>query len=170
VANGEIGRVVAVGKSIVIATFGEVDGELQYIKIPIGKSTRGSDDSDNGGGESGEGAEKDDSDNDRGRGCNFDLAYAVSGHKMQGSEAPCVIVLVDPSAGRVASREWIYTSISRASRLCILIGNEGVLREQSGKVSLDRRKTFLREQVVDAVGASELANIIRQLFLPKAGG
>ena len=172
VANGEIGRVVAVGKSVTIATFGGgSDGEPTYIRIPIGKSTRGSDDSDNGGSgaDIGEGAEKDDSDSDRGRGCNFDLAYAVSGHKMQGSESPCVIVMIDPSAGRVASREWIYTSISRASRLCILIGNEGTLREQVGKVSLERRKTFLREQVMDAVAASGLANIVRQLFLPKAG-
>lgn len=55
----------------------------------------------------------------------FNLAYAVTCHKMQGSETPIAIVLLDPSfsAKQVCTREWIYTAISRAKKLCFLVGS-----------------------------------------------
>jgi hypothetical protein len=58
--------------------------------------------------------EEDEDGNEKGRGCNFDLGYAVTGHKMQGSECPVVIVLIDdyPGASFVCSRNWWYTSLS----------------------------------------------------------
>lgn len=49
------------------------------------------------------------------------LAYAITGHKAQGSEAPTVIVPVFRS--RVLSREWLYTVITRARERCYLIGD-----------------------------------------------
>jgi hypothetical protein len=84
-----------------------------------------------------------------GAGCDFDLGYAITCHKSQGSEWPCVIILADPSPGarRVCSREWIYTAISRASQLCITIGKLGVLHQMTARVSLEKRKTFLVEEL-----------------------
>jgi ATP-dependent exoDNAse (exonuclease V) alpha subunit len=76
------------------------------------------------------------------------LGYAITGHKSQGSEWPYVLVMLDPGADRVASREWIYTAISRASRACFLIGTEDTLRRQIKRTELPQRKTLLRELIL----------------------
>lgn len=136
VANGEIGRVVAVSDSLTIARFSESEW---LVKIPMAKPKPGQDGAD-------------ESEGEQGRGSFFDLAYAVSGHKMQGSEAPCCIVMIDDTAGFVASKEWVYTSISRAAKLCVLIGDEAVLKRQARKTALVKRKTFLKEILLGASG------------------
>lgn len=125
-ANGEIGRVEACSPGLVIARFPMPE---RIVLIPMRAAK-----------ESGGGAES-------GEGDDFGLAYAVTVHKSQGSEWPCVIVMVDDAAGLVASREHIYTAISRASKLCIIIGKKAVLMRQSKKVALEKRKTFLRDLV-----------------------
>jgi ATP-dependent exoDNAse (exonuclease V) alpha subunit len=137
VANGEIGRVVAVAGKLTVARFSESD---TLVKIPMGKQR----DEDEGEGEGGE-----DGGGGGGRGCNFDLGYAITVHKAQGSEAPCVIVMADPQAGMIADRNWWYTAISRASKLCVIIGQKSVIDKQRLKQSLVRRKTFLREQILE---------------------
>ncbi len=136
VANGEIGRVVAVAARLTVARMSE--GE-SLVKIPMGKQKD----------DDGEGGEE-----EKGRGCNFDHAYAVTCHKCQGSEAPCVIVMGDDQGGMIASREWLYTAISRASKLCILIGRMSTFDKMRGRISLHKRKTFLREMIVEAFGST----------------
>ena len=49
------------------------------------------------------------------------LAYAITGHKSQGSEAPVVVAPIFRS--HVLSREWLYTVITRARERCYLIGD-----------------------------------------------
>lgn len=75
----------------------------------------------------------------------FDLAYAITTHKSQGSEWPVVVIVLDEAGGRVAGREWIYTAISRASKLCFLVGRLPTAYKMVGRVGLAKRKTFLRE-------------------------
>ena len=78
----------------------------------------------------------------------FSLAYAVTCHKMQGSETPFAIVLLDPafSAKRVCTREWIYTAISRAKKLCFLVGNMETARAFCRHLG-GERKTFLTQDL-----------------------
>lgn len=78
---------------------------------------------------------------------NWDLAYAITVHKSQGSEWPCVIVLLDPSAYSVCDRSWLYTAISRAKMRCILIGDKMTADRFCRKASVNQRKTFLAEQI-----------------------
>jgi exodeoxyribonuclease V alpha subunit len=82
-------------------------------------------------------------------GCKWDLAYALSVHKMQGSEAPIVIVMLDESGGarRVCSREWLYTAISRAKEQCYVIGKENLAHDMVRRSKINDRKTFLAEQI-----------------------
>lgn len=127
VANGEIGRVVAVAERLTVARFSE--GEA-LVKIPMGRPREGEEEEDGGG-----------------RGCDFDLAYAVTGHRMQGSQAPCVIVVADDAGGLIASREWLYTAVSRAAKLCVLVGPMGAFLRMKDRVALHRRKTFLAERL-----------------------
>ncbi len=138
-ANGEIGRVVAIASKQFIAHFPEADA---LVRVPMGstktKEERGGDD------------EAD----EQGRGCNFDLAYAVTCHKLQGSSAPCVIVMGDEKAGAVTTREWLYTAISRAAKVCLMIGSKSVFTKMVGRVSTTRRKTFLTEQLKEAMSTN----------------
>lgn len=78
----------------------------------------------------------------------FDLAYAVTCHKMQGSETPIAIVFLDPSyqAGMICSREWLYTAISRAKKACYLIGSKTTAETFCRRLG-NVRKTFLCEEL-----------------------
>lgn len=49
-------------------------------------------------------------------------AYANTAHKAQGGEAAFVVVLVDSEASRLLDNRWLYTAISRARRLCVVVG------------------------------------------------
>jgi exodeoxyribonuclease V alpha subunit len=133
-ANGEIGRVVAVGEKGFIARMGESDHLLH-----VGAKKKDDGDDADGAGEKASAA-----------GTDFDWAYAVTGHKMQGSQAPCVIIVADEAATGVAAREWWYTSLSRASKLCVVVGPGATVQKQAARVALVRRKTFLAETIREA--------------------
>lgn len=131
VANGEIGLVIGVEPKVTHARFADDSGEAaRHIRIPMGKP-------------------RDDEDGEGGTGADFDLGYAITCHKSQGSQWPCVIILADasPGARQVCSREWLYTAVSRAERLCVTIGREGVLQQMVRRPSLEKRKTFLVEEL-----------------------
>ncbi|MBU0674437.1 MAG: ATP-dependent RecD-like DNA helicase [Proteobacteria bacterium] len=55
------------------------------------------------------------------------LAYAITVHKAQGSEFPCVIMSVHTSHYPLLQRNLLYTGITRGRRLMILIGNRKAL-------------------------------------------
>jgi len=78
---------------------------------------------------------------------NFELAYAITFHKSQGSQWPIVITVIDQAAQRLASRELWYTANSRPESLLVTIGQRGVLNKQCLRVALNERKTFLAEDV-----------------------
>ena len=74
------------------------------------------------------------------------LAYAITGHKAQGSEAPVVIAPIFGS--RVLSREWLYTVITRAKRRCTLIGDVAAMQACIGIRRTYDRKTGLVEALL----------------------
>ena len=51
------------------------------------------------------------------------LAYAVSVHKAQGSEFPVVVMPLLTSHYLMLQRNLVYTGITRAQRLCVLVGS-----------------------------------------------
>ena len=67
------------------------------------------------------------------------LAYAVSVHKSQGSEFPAVVAPVLTQHYVMLQRNLIYTAITRATRLCVLIGNHKALR-----IAIDNNKVSKR--------------------------
>lgn len=78
----------------------------------------------------------------------IDLAYAITGHKSQGSEWPYIAVVLEGSYGArmCTDRGWLYTALSRAKRACWLIGPRNEADDMCRRIS--RRKTFLREEVL----------------------
>ena len=52
------------------------------------------------------------------------LAYACTVHKVQGSEFPAVVIMLHPSHHLLLTRPLLYTAVTRAKRLVVLIGDE----------------------------------------------
>jgi exodeoxyribonuclease V alpha subunit len=57
----------------------------------------------------------------------LELAYAVSVHKYQGSESPCIILPVHESQYMMLYRNLIYTAVTRGKKLVILVGSREAL-------------------------------------------
>ena len=56
-------------------------------------------------------------------------AYAVTVHKSQGSEYPIVIMPMCSAAHMLHTRNLLYTAVTRAQNMVILVGREDVVRE-----------------------------------------
>lgn len=72
------------------------------------------------------------------------LAYASTVHKSQGSEYPIVIIPLLSSFTIMLKRNLIYTAITRAKNLCIIIGDRKALYRAISDTSYDRRNTMLK--------------------------
>jgi exodeoxyribonuclease V alpha subunit len=67
---------------------------------------------------------------------NLDLAYATTVHKSQGSEFEAVIMPMYPGPPQLYYRNLLYTAVTRAKSLLILVGMDGVVARM---VENDRR-------------------------------
>ncbi|MBV6429774.1 MAG: ATP-dependent RecD-like DNA helicase [Haliscomenobacter sp.] len=74
------------------------------------------------------------------------LAYCVTCHKMQGSEAPVVILPVHRSimSMPMVTREWMYTAFSRAKRMIVTVGPIEQLFAPLRRCGNNQRATLLR--------------------------
>lgn len=75
------------------------------------------------------------------------LAYAISIHSCQGSQAKAVIVVIDRSHVRMLSRNLCYTAVSRAQEKLVLIGDEAAIQEGLRVQEEKIRDTWLREEL-----------------------
>ncbi|NJQ04611.1 SF1B family DNA helicase RecD2 [Streptomyces lonarensis] len=70
-------------------------------------------------------------------------AYAVTIHRSQGSEYPCVVVPVTTSAWMMLQRNLLYTAVTRAKKLVVLVGSRRALGQAVRTASAGRRFTAL---------------------------
>lgn len=79
----------------------------------------------------------------------YDLAYACTCHKMQGDQAPVVIVVADNDfkTKGVTSRQWLYTAVTRAQSLCIVVSSQAAIDSMKYKDVTFKRKSFLIEEL-----------------------
>ncbi len=69
----------------------------------------------------------------------LELAWAVTIHKSQGSEFEAVVIPLSETPGRLQYRNLLYTAVTRARRLCVLAGEEGVLAAMVAAGGRNRR-------------------------------
>jgi exodeoxyribonuclease V alpha subunit len=75
----------------------------------------------------------------------INLSYAISVHKAQGSEFKCVIVPILTSHYMLLQRNLLYTAITRAREVVILIGSKKAIGMAVNKNIVEKRYTGLQE-------------------------
>jgi exodeoxyribonuclease V alpha subunit len=75
------------------------------------------------------------------------LAYCVSIHRAQGSEYPCVVLPLLMQHYLLLQRNLLYTAMTRARRLCVVVGDPRALRRAVENDALAARNTGLGERV-----------------------
>ncbi|GAA2608665.1 SF1B family DNA helicase RecD2 [Streptomyces tubercidicus] len=78
-------------------------------------------------------------------------AYAVTIHRSQGSEYPAVVIPVTTSAWMMLQRNLLYTAVTRAKRLVVLVGSRKALGQAVRTVSAGRRCTALDHRLAGAM-------------------
>ncbi len=72
------------------------------------------------------------------------LAYAVSIHKSQGSEYPCIILPVHTTHYKLLNRNLLYTGVTRGKKLVIVVGSKKALYIAVKNDEIKQRYTGLR--------------------------
>ncbi|WP_354642614.1 ATP-dependent RecD-like DNA helicase [Kitasatospora camelliae] len=70
-------------------------------------------------------------------------AYAVTIHRSQGSEYPAVVIPVTTSAWTMLQRNLLYTAVTRARKLVVLVGSRKAIGQAVRSVSAGRRHSAL---------------------------
>lgn len=78
------------------------------------------------------------------------LAYASTIHKAQGSEFPAVVVVLHGAHSVLLSRALVYTAVTRARRLVVIVGDERALARAARTVGSSRAFCRLAERLREA--------------------
>ncbi len=79
----------------------------------------------------------------------LELAYAVTVHKSQGSEFDCVILPLFDVPAQLKYRNLLYTAVTRAKKLLVIVGKEGVFFEMAANDRKMLRYTLLEAFIED---------------------
>ena len=79
----------------------------------------------------------------------LELAYAITVHKSQGCEFEAVIMPVMGGFEKLSYRSLLYTAVTRAKKLLILIGSEEKIKQMAANNRRTLRYTCLRAMLAD---------------------
>jgi exodeoxyribonuclease V alpha subunit len=74
-------------------------------------------------------------------------AYAVSIHKSQGSEYPCVVTVLHTQHYIMLARNLLYTAVTRGKRLAVICGSRRALERAVANDAAQRRQTLLPKRL-----------------------
>ncbi|MBT2540886.1 ATP-dependent RecD-like DNA helicase [Streptomyces sp. ISL-44] len=78
-------------------------------------------------------------------------AYAVTIHRSQGSEYPAVVIPVTTGAWMMLQRNLLYTAVTRAKKLVVLVGSRKALGQAVRTVSAGRRYTAVAPRLAGRI-------------------
>jgi exodeoxyribonuclease V alpha subunit len=78
------------------------------------------------------------------------LSYAVTIHKSQGSEYPCVVMPIHTQHYMMLQRNLLYTGITRGKKLVVLVGSHKAVAIAVKRVQSHARITTLQERLREA--------------------
>lgn len=73
------------------------------------------------------------------------LSYAITIHKSQGSEFDCVIIPVLSGPPMLLTRNLLYTAVTRAKRMVVLVGSELCIKRMVRNNYTQKRFTLLKD-------------------------
>jgi len=76
-----------------------------------------------------------------------ELAWAATVHKSQGCEFPVVIFVCPDAHRRMLTRNLLYTAVTRAKKLCIVVGHESALMHAVSTADVNSRFTGLAKRL-----------------------
>lgn len=79
------------------------------------------------------------------------LSYAVSIHKYQGSECPCVVIPIHESQFMLLNRNLAYTGVTRGKRLVVLVGTKKALAIAVKNDEVKKRYTGLQQAMIGCI-------------------
>ena len=82
----------------------------------------------------------------------LELAYSITIHKAQGSEYRAVIVALPKSAPMLMTRSVLYTAVTRARELLIIVGDQAVFSQMVANDRRQRRYSGLRARLAGETG------------------
>ncbi|MBV8774339.1 MAG: ATP-dependent RecD-like DNA helicase [Deltaproteobacteria bacterium] len=75
------------------------------------------------------------------------LGYAISIHKSQGSQYPAVVIPIHQTHYLMLRRNLLYTAVTRAERVCVLVGTHSALAQAVRNEDERRRFSRLAERL-----------------------
>jgi ATP-dependent exoDNAse (exonuclease V) alpha subunit len=78
----------------------------------------------------------------------YSLAWALTGHRAQGSQFPAVVAPWSPAYSHMLWRALLYTAVTRAQRLCVLVGERRAVAMALARAEQRRRYSGLVERIV----------------------
>ncbi|MGW3658604.1 SF1B family DNA helicase RecD2 [Streptomyces sp. NPDC005151] len=90
-------------------------------------------------------------------------AYAMTIHRSQGSEYPAVVIPVTKSAWMMLQRNLLYTAVTRAKKLVVLVGSRQAIGQAVRTVSAGRRCTALDYRLRGGSGGGSAEKMIDQI-------
>jgi exodeoxyribonuclease V alpha subunit len=80
----------------------------------------------------------------------YSLAWALTVHRAQGSQFPAVVAPWSTAYSHMLSRALLYTAVTRAQRLCVLVGERRAVAMALGRAEQRRRHSGLVERILDS--------------------
>ena len=75
-------------------------------------------------------------------------AFALTVHKSQGSEYPCIILPIHHTAPMLLTRKILYTAITRAKNLLVIIATKSTIKKMVDNVYEEERNSTLKEKLL----------------------
>lgn len=79
----------------------------------------------------------------------YDLAWALTVHRAQGSQFPAVVAPWSTQYAVMLSRSLLYTAVTRAERLCVLVGERRAVAVSLSRERDRQRNSALAERIID---------------------
>ena len=78
-------------------------------------------------------------------------AWCITVHKSQGGEFPAVIILAHDSQTTMLQRNLFYTGITRAKKICIVVGTSNAVKSAVNNTRETKRNTTLKERLISKI-------------------